>query len=117
MSYSKLSFQDSLNVIKSVRPRANPSWYFKKQLINFEKSNLPNLCSLKTSNLRQSNEDYTKIHIENLIIDNNSNNVKQKDVAKDEINKDIDEEDKVDLINQIFQVTTHILENGIDLEG
>ena len=95
MSYSKLSFQDSLNIIKSVRPRANPSWYFKKQLINFEKSNLPNLRSLHTSNLRQSNEDYTKIHIENLIIDNNSNDVKQKVVGKDEINKEIEKEERV----------------------
>jgi hypothetical protein len=116
MSCSKLSFQDSFNIIKAARPRSNPSWYFKKQLLNFEKTNVASGQSLIAFNLRQSNDDCEKIQIENLIIET-KNDVKLKDgTLKDSNNKQFERAESDDLINEIFQVTSSVLENGLDLK-
>ena len=116
MSYSKLSFQDSLNIIKASRPRSNPSWYFKKQLLNFEKTNVASVQSLMSANLRQSNDDCEKIQIDNLIIEN-KNDVKFKDeTLKDRNSIQLERAESDDLINEIFQVTSSVLENGLDFK-
>lgn len=115
MSHSKLSFLDALNIIKSARPRANPSWYFKKQLLNFERTNLIKVQSLIPSNLRQS-DDYSKIKIENLIIDDKSAVEVKDNLIKNHIKKRNDKTESADLINEIYQVTASVLENGIDFK-
>lgn len=111
MTCSRLSVKDSLNLIKSVRIRADPSPYFLKQLVNYELTHLDNIKSILLTNYRQSCECDSKIWVENLIIDRDPCNVTKTALELEGEEENTSAED--DLVKEIFKFTSNVLENGI----